>query len=95
MQMSRALLAAMIAVSPAAAFAQSNSYPSGTDCSKLPEAERAACEQQMNTMQDQGNVTKPNNASGDGADPSDPNTDTNSSNMQPDANGATNSGQTN
>jgi hypothetical protein len=95
MQISKALLAAMIAASPATAFAQSNSDPSGTDCSKLPEAERAACEQQMNSMQDQGNVTKPNNASGNGADPSNPTTDTNSSNMQPDASGATNSGQTN
>lgn len=92
MQMSKALIAALIAVSPTAAFAQSNSYPAGTDCSKLSETERTACEQQMNTMDPN---TKPNNASGDGADPSDPNTDTNSSNIQPDANGATNSGQTN
>lgn len=94
------LTATLIAAAPAAAFAQSTdnvTYPKGFDCATLTGESRTACETQQNTMEDPANpsATKPNNDAGQGADPSDPDTDVNSSNIQPDTNGATNSGSTN
>lgn len=89
------LAATLFVAAPAMAFAQENTttYPEGFDCSTLTGTDKTNCETQMNNS---GSSTmKPNNSSGQGADPSDPNTDTNSSNIQPDANGATNSGSTN
>jgi hypothetical protein len=98
-QMMQILAATLIAAAPATAFAQTSAspttYPKGFDCATLTGDARTDCEQQLKMDPNTPGVTKPNNDAGQGADPSDPDTDVNSSNVQPDTNGATNSGSTN